>query len=197
MHFSVCNGQLHTCYIHRYNIMTLNWWEAKYTTDTQECNSFSTFCAICVGGKHISEILRDSDFGFWISDTERLMCWGALNRGWKLPLEQSFLRSLCSGAGILPPARVPSLVSGTIALAQAHQFTSQGTGGSPLQVCITPHGEFHPSRRSFPAPTETSGSCRHVGIEKCFQQVWKRHAFEWLAPHQRSSCTWLKSLILF
>lgn len=79
--------------------------------------------------------------------------------------------------------RGASLVSGTIALAQVHQVTIQDTGGSSLQVCVTLQEEFPPSRRIFPALTGTSGSFQHVGIAKCFQQVWKSDAFVWLEAH--------------
>lgn len=170
MHFSVRNGQLQTCYIHRYNIMTLNWWEAKYTTDTQECNSFSTFCAICVGGKHISEILilRDwcEEVQWWMASPKEM-----IRPLFKItPQKFSILAQLCNRifGGFSPQQRLKASTTAELfeifvfrgrnptsceSAFSGFRYNSFGTGSpvhQPRHRRVTPTGLYH-SPRGIPS----------------------------------------------
>lgn len=115
------------------------------------------------------------NFQFYLSFTTLFLVVSFLDGGWKLPVAELF--KMRSGGRILHPDRVASLVSCTMVLAQVHQFICQGTRRSFLQVCVTLHREFTPSRRISPALTETWGSLRHVGIEECFQVRMAKRCF--------------------
>lgn len=75
-----------------------------------------------------------------------------------------------------------------------HRFTSSSArakqGHSYRSVSLLT-GDSLPQKELF-APPESSGCPTQVGVEKCFQRVWKRDAFIWLALHWHSSCTWLR-----
>lgn len=181
---------------------------------------FHLLCNLCWWEQHFWDIntLRDwcEEAQWWMTLLEEVISPLFKIAPWKF----SFLAQLCNpiSGGFGPKKRLKASTSRALwdLCVQGHKSyllvellpwfpiqQSFGTGSPvhqpecrrvvPAGLCHSPWG-IPPNRRSFPAPTETSGSPKHVGIEKCFQRVWKKDAFVWLASHRPSSCTWLKSL---